>query len=84
VPTIAKANPLVSVPETEKTYVPFSKLLLKPPLGGATGVVTLPPLPPQAAKKMMAESAKRRAIALRTDITSPWEIRAQTYCLMRD
>jgi hypothetical protein len=45
---------------------------VKPPLGGATGLLTLPLLP-QAARNRSPERARSRASALRSDITSPWE-----------
>jgi hypothetical protein len=44
--------------------------LLKPPLGGATGVAVLLLLP-QAARNMSVESERSRTNPLRTDITSP-------------
>jgi hypothetical protein len=53
--------------------VPLRLLLLKLPVGGATGMLMLLPLLPQAARNRRAESARSRTNPLRTDITSPLE-----------
>src|SRR5258708_6765213 len=74
VPTIAKVAPALSVPETEKTYVPLKLLLLKAPLADATGLVMVAPFPPQATKNESALIATSRTSVWRKDITSPWQM----------